>query len=386
MSEQLAKYKFDVGVYDVYTIIKTGDRMTKLFLAAYDADETFLEDYIYSDDIDQAFKGKITISEVPYTDKFGTFYSGYAPLYNDENQIVAVVAVDMNVDSINALKQNMFKKAASIFFICFVIGNIIVYLFAKSLGKSFKNMINGLKRIGEGELFIESRSKMPMFTEMTDLEKTINEMASKISSLIEIVAESARELDLKTEHILDMIVTTDTSSQIMASTIEQMSNVNGSISIDFEKNLEQLFLYKEDSEMSVITYKSILESVQSTKDTLESILVFLHKMGNEPVQDSSITEFEQACHVLYLQYDAFAETFNRQMGSLDHITVRREELIDINQKIASDLKLIANGNQRVVESMDQQVSAIQDAVKDVEMLKAMAKDLNAKISILKTKG
>lgn len=392
MCAQLAKYKKDVGVYDVYTIVKSGEQATKLFLAAYDAEETFLQDYIYSKEIGEAFKGKITTTPKPYTDNFGTFYSGYAPLRDHSGNIVAVVAVDINIDSIQALKANMMEKAITVFLICFVIGNILIYFLAKSLGNSFRNMIGYLSKMGEGDLSMgegplssEPQGSMAMFAEMKILEHTLHDMAKKISNLVDIIAASGQNVNDKAEHILDMIVTSDTASQIMASTVEEMSSVNRNAASTFEDSLSQLLLYKEDTENSAMAYKNMLDSVQETKTNLEAILQFLRREPSEPLSPDAVNAFEIICQDLYLQYDIFSAGVNNQMSILDHIGERRDELLKINQSIAGDFKLISSGNNLVVEVMEKQVEAMRDAVSDVEMLKNMALDLQEKIGNLKTK-
>ncbi len=385
MCAQLAKYKKDVGVYDVYTIVKSGEQSTKLFLAAYDAQETFMQDYIYSKEMGEAFNGKITTTPKPYTDKFGTFYSGYAPLYDNGGNIVAIVAVDINIDSIQELKANMMENALTVFLICFIFGNILIYILARSLGNSFKNMIGYLSKMGEGDLSTEPQSSMVMFAEMKILEHTLHDMAKKISNLIEIIAVSAKNVNDKAEHILDMIVTSDTASQIMASTVEEMSSVNRNAASTFEDSLSQLLLYKEDTENSALAYKDILDSVHETKTNLEAILQFLRRERVEPLNPDTIVAFEKICQDLYLQYDLFSAGINNQMNIMDHIGSRRDELLKINQMIAEDFKLVSSGNELVVDVMEKQVAAMRDAVLDVEMLKNMALDLQEKIGNLKTK-
>jgi len=56
----------------------------------------------------------------------------------------------------------------------------------------------------------------------------------------------------------------------------------------------------------------------------------------------------------------------------------------LNQKIASDFRYVDQGNQRVIEAMERQVSAIQGVVKDVDHLEHMALDLNMKLGQVKT--
>jgi len=393
MCSQLARYKEAVGVYDVYTLVRGDATHTKFVLAAYDAQKTFMKPYIYTDEMKQAFAGKIGITSAPYRDDFGTFYSGYAPLYDSKGQIVAVVAVDISNAKIMELKRDIVVKTLSLFFLCFVVGNLLVYFVAKSLGNSFTVIISDLKKIGGGDLSVRSQSKLPKITELKDLEFTINEMAGRISDLIQTIAISANELKEKTGHISELIGTTDTSSQIMASAVEQMSMSHKNASASFDESLNELLLYKEDSAASILEFRAILDSVQATKDNLAEILQYLRRTQPEfseseedarEVPQGAIQEFESFCQRLYQQYDLFVESINAQMFILDKISDKRDHLVSLNQKIASDFRYVDQGNQRVIEAMERQVSAIQGVVKDVDHLEHMALDLNMKLGQVKT--
>ena len=104
--KRLAKYKEEAGIYDVYTLIKGDEHSTRFVLASYDAESTFMEPYILNESMKKAFEGKVTVTSEPYVDDFGTFYSGYAPLYNSEGNLVAIVAIDINNDEIKKITKD----------------------------------------------------------------------------------------------------------------------------------------------------------------------------------------------------------------------------------------------------------------------------------------
>ncbi|WP_432405088.1 hypothetical protein [Wukongibacter sp. M2B1] len=392
----LADYKEEVGIYDVYTIIKDSENEneTKFFLAAYDAEETFLQPYIYTEEMKEAFAGRIATTKKPYKDAFGTFYSGYAPLYNSKNEIVAIVAIDIPNEEIEELYRNLLNQTLIYGAISILIGNIVVYLTARYTGSYFKGLIHQLKKIGEGDLS-NNDTQLSIIVELNDLAVTVNYMADQISELLSIINRSSNELENKANHINNLISTTDTSSQIISSAVEQMSSVHNHASTSFDNSLNELLNYKEDSKKSIESYKDILDSVQTTKDSLRSILQYLRKINirmlssdttnNQIVSINSINEFESYCEKLYQDYDTFSENITKQILILDKISIKREKLVDINHKISNDFKSISQGNQRIIEAMDKQVNAIQGIVREVNDLECMANELNSKLKKVKTK-
>lgn len=390
LCQELANYKRAVDIYDVYTLTRGDETHTQMFLAAYDADKTFKRPYHYSPEMKAAFDGKPSVTREPYQDDFGTFYSGYAPLLNSKGETVAIVAVDIDIHQIEGLKREIVVKTLLLFAICFILGNIFVYFVANSLGKGFNRIIKGLKRIGDGDLTQRTRGKLPMIAEMEDLDHTVNDMAERIRKLVQIITQNAEQLRGKTTHLSELLVTTDLSSQMMHSTIEQMSRIHQDASSDFNQSLSDLLMYKEDSESNGEAYKNLLNAVESTKDNLEAILSYLHSVEKNANQQGisltqeSIESFEIVCQRLYKQYDLFTNSVNAQMIILDRISDKRNGLVDINQKIAHDFTLITQGNQRVIGAMEKQVNAIHEATKDIAELESMANELTEKLSQLNT--
>lgn len=47
--------------------------------------------------LDTFYNAKPNVAREPYTDKWGTFISAYAPIFNDQKQVVAVVIADLEI-------------------------------------------------------------------------------------------------------------------------------------------------------------------------------------------------------------------------------------------------------------------------------------------------
>lgn len=393
-NKRLAKFKEEAGIYDVYTLIKGDENKTRFVLASYDAESTFMEDYIYTESMKKAFEGQVAVTKEPYVDDFGTFYSGYAPLYNSERKLVAIVAVDINNDNIKKMGNELIKNTFLIIGITLLIGNIMVFFVSQYIGKYFKNIIGNLKKIGEGDLSV-SNDEVSIILEMKDLGETINHMAEQISDLMKVINNNSKELHLKATHINSLVSTTDTSSQIISSAVEQMSNVHNQASLSLNKSLEELIIYDHISKESVNFYKDILESVQATKDNLEIILQFI-KMFNTQRSNKEITEnnvisaeriskFQSYCDKLYQDYDLFTDSITSQMLILDKVSLKREKLVEINRSVSMNFQSISHGNERIIESMEKQVVAIQGIAKEVIELEGMATYLKNKLELIKTK-
>ncbi|CAH2212112.1 methyl-accepting chemotaxis protein [Tepidibacter aestuarii] len=393
MCNILAKYREKVGVYDVYTMIKTDELNPKFVLASYDAKSSFMKSTIYRKEMGEAFNGKVSVTDKPFTDNYGTFYTAYAPIYNSKGEINAIIGVDIQNSRVKLMRREIIKKTILLFFVCILIGNLLVYLVAKLIGNNYKSLVSDLKKIGEGDLTVTNDNKLFVIREMKDLEETINKMAERIRYLIEIITKNSTDLEIKCNEILELISTMDTSSQIIASAVEQMYNIHKNASVSFDTSLNELLLYKEVSKAFTMEYKDVLNSIETTKDSLENILQCLCKFNtiilnsdnksNNNISMKIIEEFKIYCEKLYQDYDLFTENTNSQLLVLDKISKKRDDLVQLNHKISSDFKDISQGNQGVLDVLERQVDSIQGIVKEVCQLENMAEELNQKLRKVK---
>lgn len=386
----LSDYKNEVGIYDVYTVIKTSENSTALVLAAYDAESTFMKSYIFTESMREAFSGKIAVTKEPYRDAFGTFYSGYAPLFDSQGEQVAIVAIDINNAEIEKLRRHILINTLLLWGGGLLVSNVAVFFLTRYVGRYFSHIIENLKSIGEGD-FTKVSLEPTCILELNDLGDTVQEMALKINRLMTIIRTNADELEEETVHIMSLVRQANTSSQIISSAVEQMSDTHNHASEYMQDSLRGL--RDGDFEMSarIDNYRKILESVNQTKDNLEKLLHCLQLDAGDyeipTIMVQNVLEMRESCNLKYLveqlfqNYDLFSENVTAQLISLDQAFERSNQLSDIDDKIKRDLTAISIGNQLILEAMEQQVIAIKGITEEVACLEGMALGLTQKLKL-----
>ena len=76
----------------------------------------------YTDALAKAGKGVPSVDEVPYTDKWGEFYSAYSPVFDNTGEVVGIVVVDFSSEWFNEQLSSQTKST--------VFGYIVVLLFS----------------------------------------------------------------------------------------------------------------------------------------------------------------------------------------------------------------------------------------------------------------
>ncbi len=97
--DTLKRFLDNIELDYIYYVRKTGD---KSFVFGIDPDPVspgeFGSPVVYTDALNEASFGKPSVDEVPYNDRWGTFYSAFSPVFNSKGEVVAVVTADFNAE------------------------------------------------------------------------------------------------------------------------------------------------------------------------------------------------------------------------------------------------------------------------------------------------
>lgn len=85
------------------------------------------------DELEQAFDGEATTDSEVTTDEWGSFLSGYAPIYNSKQEVVGIVGVDCTVEAMNRKTQTFILYLAIIAGICLAVAIILAIFPARTL-------------------------------------------------------------------------------------------------------------------------------------------------------------------------------------------------------------------------------------------------------------
>jgi len=86
----------------------------------------------FTEALDSAGNGKAAVDEVPYTDKWGEFYSAYSPVCDSDGNVAGIVAVDFAVDwfdeQLSAQTRQTISSYLIILVFCLLVGGILAML------------------------------------------------------------------------------------------------------------------------------------------------------------------------------------------------------------------------------------------------------------------
>lgn len=199
IKDYLSKVLKNNDVKYVYTLVLNGNK-TKFGVDPTEGkDHAALgSDYDLNDAMKKAFAGTAAVSEI-YSDEWGSFKTGYAPIYDSQNKVIGIVGVDASADSIKTSKMGITVRIGEALAVGLLLGLLISFIFAGLLSKPIIVLKEIVSQISKGEGDLTKQVNIRTGDEIEDLAHTINAMMSNLRLIIKQVITSVNQVVASTE-------------------------------------------------------------------------------------------------------------------------------------------------------------------------------------------
>jgi len=113
-----------------------------------------------------------------YTDKWGTWLSGYAPIYNKKGIKTGIIGIDISAKTVIEYKKKILYISLMVFFITLPIFILLGLFLGKKIAKPIVLMKNAVEEISQGKF--ETRIHLRSNDELGYLANSFNEMTEKL--------------------------------------------------------------------------------------------------------------------------------------------------------------------------------------------------------------
>jgi GAF domain-containing protein/HAMP domain-containing protein len=139
-----------------------------------------------------------------YTDEFGSFLSGYTPIFTSNGERVGVLGVDISADTIVAQEGKYLFRLILIVFVALVLIVVAGFIAANYLAKPIVGLRDAAEKISRGD-FGYRITKIPGTRELAELAIDFNTMTENLSGLIDDleqrVAARTADIERKTDQL-----------------------------------------------------------------------------------------------------------------------------------------------------------------------------------------
>jgi adenylate cyclase len=206
-----ASRRKDVFVKFVYTLIPRPEDPERFFFQV-DAEEPTPDFSYYNDEVPDAKDDKVSahINDVFAPPNFienewGTWMTGFAPIYDSQCKYVATLGVDLRASDVLAELRQLLRFGAVSFGAALLLALLSAHFLSRRETLSLNSLCAGVKEIGEGNL--SARVNLATRDEFDDLAKAINIMAKGLEERERLKLSFTRYVS---QHIMESILKSET--------------------------------------------------------------------------------------------------------------------------------------------------------------------------------
>ena len=200
MFDDLTKFRMtDEDILNIYTMAK-GAKTEEHGIVEFVVDASYEEDENANNMIDEdeavadlgedyhalnnapmileGFNQPCTDKEIT-SDKWGSFLSGYAPIYNSAGESVALLGIDIDSEKVMAIKSRSHQRALIIELIAFIAFLTAAFIVAHRLNRPISLFKRSLNAAAEGDY--SKAIKLKGFSEFGDLADSINMLLAELN-------------------------------------------------------------------------------------------------------------------------------------------------------------------------------------------------------------
>ena len=146
--EILTHFQDNIELKYIYCINDNGDGTFSFSVdPTVDDPGEFGEPVVYTDALYKASLGTSAVDSAPYSDRWGTFYSAYSPVFASDGSVAGIVAVDFSADWYNRQVALLVATIITIGLISVALGILVVAVVTRRNRKSYLTLAGQLNEL-----------------------------------------------------------------------------------------------------------------------------------------------------------------------------------------------------------------------------------------------
>ncbi len=283
----------------------------------------YAEDYTAQDAMFEAMQGKPSVTKEAFTDEWGTFYSGYAPILHN-GKALGIIAVDYEASSIRTSLNSLIRNLLAAVTIGIFFAVSAALLAAVRMKRNFKKVNDKIIEVVSSDGDLTKVLDITSGDELEIIAISLNKLLQKTGNTVREIKNGADNIELKMEDINTHV--SDSVSRIgaISGTIHSMVSSSGEIALSAQTVGEQVdFVYKD--------IQDIVKIVTDNTTELKEINVSSAELTD--TARSSSDRVEENVEAMSIRFDKEKEKANA--------VLRIKELSDAILSISGQTNLLA---------------------------------------------
>ncbi len=227
------------------------------------------DEYELDDNIINAFAGSASISDEPFTDQWGTFFSAAVPIYDSGNNITGVVGADISLDAVENIQRNLLILIFVTVFCSLILSVILAMVMSMRISKPISQLVSALTDINRNSGDLTQTVNIQTHDEIQVLAYETNTLLANIRDIVTKIRSTSISINNNTHEINKSIDNASQSSDVITSAIEKITEGSGRQLQDVYESGQKLQNLSDI--MIVLTSNS--EEIKSSSRKAESLVV-----------------------------------------------------------------------------------------------------------------
>lgn len=264
VKDSLSFFLVGDSVTYVYTLMPK-DKDYFQFVVDTDPDDPgeYAEDYEAQDAMFEAMKGKAAVTDEPFTDEWGTFYSGFAPIsYNGE--VLGIVAVDYEASSIQKSLDRLVLNIMLAVVIGMIFAVFVAVVVSVRMKRNFLKVNNKIQEVASDDGDLTKVLDITSGDELEVIGNSLNQLLQKTGQTVRGIKGGADNIEIKMGDINTHVSDSVTQISDLNSTVQSMVAASEEIAASIETAENQVdFVYGD--------IRQIVDVVTQNTDYLREI-------------------------------------------------------------------------------------------------------------------
>lgn len=235
VKDSLSFFLSGESVTYVYTLMETEEGKIQ-FVADTDPKDPgeYGEDYEAQEAMFQALKGSPSVTEEPFTDQWGTFYSGYAPVVF-EGKVLGIVAVDYEASSIKTSLSHLVRNIVLAVAAGIIFAGAAALAAAVRIRRNFVKVNNKIVEVSSQQGDLTKVLDISSGDELEVIGNSLNLLLQKTGKTVREIKHGTGNIDKKMEninsHVSGSVLRITDISDTMQSMVASSQEIAASVGI-----------------------------------------------------------------------------------------------------------------------------------------------------------
>lgn len=222
---RLREFKRISGLTYLYTFVPYNEEKVKFVLDTDESEDAagIGDEYDQDEEIKAAFNGEVKVTDKPYTDEWGTFFSGFAPVRNAEGKVTAIVGADISLDDVRSIQARL-----QMFILLGILSSMVLsfaaaLLFSYLIGRPVKQLVHKLDDVVRNSGDLTQTIRIRTGDELESLADKTTQFINNIRDIIRIIRATAVNANQTAEEISKAVTNTAAASETVSHAMEEIA-------------------------------------------------------------------------------------------------------------------------------------------------------------------